>query len=293
VFAGFAPTYYLKAWFGTPTLPTLVHVHGLVMSAWFVVFATQVWLVESHRIRLHRRLGLFGAALVVLIPILGIATAIEGARRHAGPPGIPPLIFLSVPIFDILVFAGIAGSGLLLRRRSDFHRRLMLLATLGILTAPIARLPLDFIRHGGPLVFFGLADGDDQARVARQDLTHPLRGEVLEAQGTVVRVRRFAHEELALAGLAAVLGTWLVQPSLVWALLAFALGALGAVLAARSRRGPLSSSRAVTCCSGSRDRSHCPRTTALRFSSPTSRVSRIRFSRDVIAASSASSRPLP
>lgn len=51
VFAGFAPTYYLKAWLGTPTL---VHVHGLVMSVWFVVFATQVWLLESHRIRLHR-----------------------------------------------------------------------------------------------------------------------------------------------------------------------------------------------------------------------------------------------
>lgn len=180
VLAGFAPTYYLKAWFGTPMLPTLVHVRGLVMSAWFVVFATQVWLVESHRIRLHRRLGLLGAALVVLIPILGIATAIEGARRHAGPPGIPPLIFLSVPIFDILVFAGIAGSGLLLRRRSDFHRRLMLLATLGILTAAIARLPLDFIRHGGPLVFFGLADLLILACIAidtiRQRRLHPAFG---------------------------------------------------------------------------------------------------------------------
>ncbi len=61
-----------------------------------------------------------------------------------------------MPIFDILVFAGIAGSGLLLRRRSDFHRRLMLLATLGILTAAIARLPLDFIRDGGPPVFSAL-----------------------------------------------------------------------------------------------------------------------------------------
>lgn len=158
VFAGFAETYYLKSVFHTPALPTLVLVHGFVMSTWFVLFATQTWLIEAHRVDLHRRVGVFGAIMVALIPILGVATAIEGARRHAGPPDIPPLAFLVVPIFDITVFAILAGTGLLLRRRSDFHRRLMLLATLCILTAAIARVPLDFIRHGGPPVFFGLTD---------------------------------------------------------------------------------------------------------------------------------------
>lgn len=158
VFAGFAPTYYLKSVFHAPILPTLVHVHGFVMSAWIVLFATQTWLIAEHRVDIHRRVGILGAILVVLIPILGVATAIEGARRHAGPPGIPPLMFLVIPVFDIIVFAALAGTGLLMRQRSDFHRRLMLLATLGILPAAIARLPLDFIRHGGPIAFFGLAD---------------------------------------------------------------------------------------------------------------------------------------
>ncbi len=41
VFAGFAPTYYLKTVFGTPDLTTLKHVHGVVMTAWFALFATQ------------------------------------------------------------------------------------------------------------------------------------------------------------------------------------------------------------------------------------------------------------
>jgi len=56
----------------------------------------------------------------------------------------------------------------------------MLLATLGILTAAIARLPLDFIRHGGPLVFFGLADMLILACIAidtiRQRRLHPAFG---------------------------------------------------------------------------------------------------------------------
>jgi hypothetical protein len=172
VFSGFARTYYLKSVFQTPALPTLVLVHGFVMSAWFVLFATQTWLVEARRVDIHRRLGMLGAIMVVLMPVLGVATAIEGARRHAGPPGIPPLAFLVIPIFDITMFAIFAGAGLLLRRRSDFHRRLMLLATLGILAAAIARVPLDFIRHGGPVVFFGLTDVVILACVSLDTIRH-------------------------------------------------------------------------------------------------------------------------
>src|SRR5262249_10181385 len=56
----------------------------------------------------------------------------------------------------IAVFAVLVGAGLLNRRRSPTHKRLMLVATIAILPAAIARIPLDFI--DGPLAFFGLAD---------------------------------------------------------------------------------------------------------------------------------------
>lgn len=56
----------------------------------------------------------------------------------------------------------------------------MLLATLGILTAAIARLPLDFIRHGGLLTFFGLVDllilGCLAIDTVRQQRLHPAFG---------------------------------------------------------------------------------------------------------------------
>src|SRR5258708_37817452 len=60
-FIGFAQTYYLKVLFGTPPLRLLLHIHGLVMTTWFVLFFVQVRLIAVHRRDLHRRLGVAGA----------------------------------------------------------------------------------------------------------------------------------------------------------------------------------------------------------------------------------------
>jgi hypothetical protein len=74
------------------------------------------------------------------------------------PPGIvTPLEFMAVPLFDMPVFALLTGIAFWMRRRPDVHKRLMVLASLGMLTPAIARIPLRFIREGGPPVFFGLA----------------------------------------------------------------------------------------------------------------------------------------
>lgn len=60
VFFGFSRTYYLKGAFGTPELSTLKHIHGVLMTAWFVLFFTQVRLVATQRIAVHRQLGVLG-----------------------------------------------------------------------------------------------------------------------------------------------------------------------------------------------------------------------------------------
>ena len=158
VFAGFGRTFYLRSLSGAPQLSTLLLVHGVVMSAWFVLFAVQVWLVEARRIRLHRRLGVLGAALAVLVLCVGVIAAIDAGRRGASPsPGVTPLVFMAIPLFDMPVFAILVGLALWWRRRADVHKRLMLLATVSMLTPAIGRIPLGFIQHGGPPVFFGLA----------------------------------------------------------------------------------------------------------------------------------------
>jgi hypothetical protein len=158
IFAGFARTFYLRSISGAPPLSTLLFVHGIVMTAWFVLFIVQVRLVAARRTGLHRRLGVFGLVLAVLVIGVGIAAAIDAGRRGSSPaPGVSPLMFMAIPLFDMPVFAVLVGVALWHRRRPDIHKRLMLLATLGLLTPGIARTPLAFIQQGGPPVFFGLA----------------------------------------------------------------------------------------------------------------------------------------
>ncbi len=157
VLLGFARTYYLKGFFENAALPGLVHLHGLVMTLWVVLFIVQVSLVASRRTHVHRRLGVLGAILAVLVVLVGVATAISAAERGISP-GPPALQFLVVPLFDMLLFAILIGTALYFRNRLAIHKRLMLVAAINLLTPAIARIPLQFIATGGPLVFFGLTD---------------------------------------------------------------------------------------------------------------------------------------
>ena len=151
VFIGFAPSYYLSSAFGGRPLTTLVHVHGAIATAWILLFLTQTSLIAARRTHLHRRLGVAGALLAVLLLVVGYLTAVEAARLGVTPPGgPPPMAFLAVPIGTLVVFAILVGAGLAQRRQSETHKRLMLLATISLLTPAIARLR--YIWGPGPLI---------------------------------------------------------------------------------------------------------------------------------------------
>jgi len=158
VFAGFARTYFLKLQYGSPPLDVLRHAHGLVFTSWVLLFLAQTTLVAARRTDIHRRLGIFGAVLAALVIIMGTATAILRAKAGAAPiPGVSPLSFLAIPLFDMVVFAILIGAALYLRRRPETHKRLMTLGTISLMSAPIARLPFELMKAGPP-AFFGLTD---------------------------------------------------------------------------------------------------------------------------------------
>jgi hypothetical protein len=159
VLAGFGRTYYLKGLFDVPPLPSrLVHLHGLLMTAWVALFVTQVWLISSKRVRLHRRLGYSGIGLGMLIVAVGFVTALRSAKYGSAstPPEIPPLVFLAVPLFDLLLFAVFFGGAIYFRRHAAEHKRLMLLTAIGLLPPAVARIPIASLQALGPLWFFGV-----------------------------------------------------------------------------------------------------------------------------------------
>jgi hypothetical protein len=157
VFAGFSQTYFLKPLFATKALTPFFHLHGAVFTAWIILFVTQTALVRAGRTDIHRRLGVAGALLAPVMVVIGVMAAIDSVRRGFTPAnGPPPLVFFVIPLTDLLVFSILAGVGIWLRRRPEAHKRLMLMATLSILTPAIARLP--GISAGGPPVFLGLTD---------------------------------------------------------------------------------------------------------------------------------------
>lgn len=158
VFAGFARTYYLRPYFVTSPLSPLLHLHGLVFTSWLLLFLTQTALVAAKRTDIHRRLGILGAVIALLMLLVGVTTAIIRAKQAAvSTNDTAPLTFLVVPLGDMLVFSSLVGAGFYFRRQTDVHKRLILLATISILPAAIARLPFALLQ-AGPLAFFGLTD---------------------------------------------------------------------------------------------------------------------------------------
>ena len=158
VFAGFARTYFLKTIFGTPPLYPLLHMHGIVMTSWILLFGTQTWLVEARRTDLHRRLGVLGVLLALVILVVGAAVVTINGREGRVPAGAPIPVIMSFSYVNLLVFGILVGAAIYFRGRSEFHKRLMLLATLNLLSAAINRIPLGFIASGGLLSVFGLVD---------------------------------------------------------------------------------------------------------------------------------------
>ncbi len=159
IVAGFARTYYLSPFSSAPPLPSvIVHVHGALMTAWVALFVTQIWLVSSRRVRVHRRLGYAGIGLAVLILATGTATAVRAAKYGSAstPPAIPPLQFMIVPMFDLLMFAVLFGGAVYYRRRLPAHRGLILLTALNFIPPALARIPAPALQALGPVWFFGV-----------------------------------------------------------------------------------------------------------------------------------------
>jgi hypothetical protein len=144
VFAGFAPSYYLKSRFGVgPQLTPLLHLHGAVMTAWLALLILQTNFIAAGRVIWHRRLGVAGVVFATLFVALLAYVSITRARAGVlGPGFVPPLQFLAIPMMSVLVVPVLIGAAVYFRKRADYHKRLIMLANVEIILPATARLLL-------------------------------------------------------------------------------------------------------------------------------------------------------
>jgi len=146
VFWGFAPTYYLKLLFGSPALSTRLHIHGAIMSSWLAVFFVQACLISARRVDLHRRLGLAGVVIAILVVIMGSTTTFNAAAREVGhhsDEATARVTVLGLELVQMALFAGFVGAAIWMRRRPEYHKRLMLLGTACLMPSAFSRIPVN------------------------------------------------------------------------------------------------------------------------------------------------------
>jgi hypothetical protein len=140
-FAGFTPTYWAPVASRSFDGPPILHLHGLLFSAWTLLFVAQARFAAAGRFEHHRALGLIGISLATAMLFAGITVAVAsieaGVARGVGEQA---RAFSIVPITIILSFAVIVAVALANIRRPDVHMRLMLVAAISVLPPAIARI---------------------------------------------------------------------------------------------------------------------------------------------------------
>ena len=147
---GFARSFYFRSYFGFPELPTHLYVHGAALTAWFVLAFVQPWLIKFRRTDVHRKLGYIGVSIAILVVASGVWTVFmrdvsdidEFPTRAAGN------------LASLLMFSICFTLGVIYRRQSAVHKRLMLIASIPLLAPALdrfARIPV-FYDFFGPLL---------------------------------------------------------------------------------------------------------------------------------------------
>lgn len=142
VMYGFSQTIETNLIHAVPARPLLLYLHAAVFSGWLAFFICQSLLIRVHNLRLHRTMGWLGVALGSAVFLVGIWTAIVMSRfriQHFAGRGAVQILGLS--FYDIAAFAVPFALAIVWRKRPEYHRRLMLLATCALTSAAFGRFP--------------------------------------------------------------------------------------------------------------------------------------------------------
>ena len=121
-------------------VPPLVHAHAIAFMGWVTIYLLQNIFVTTGRIDLHRLLGWVGVGWIAMMVVLGNVAIVLMVRRGGIPFVFQPLHLLVYDSVIIFTFAGLTYSAIVLRRRTDWHRRLHYCGMSMLLGPAFARL---------------------------------------------------------------------------------------------------------------------------------------------------------
>lgn len=142
--AGFSTSVILgRSSFGSPIL---FHIHAFTFFGWVALYLMQTGLASTGSIALHKRLGWLALGWAPAMVILGIAITVTSVRGTGAPFFFDKNEFLIGNPLGILGFAGLVAWAITVRRRTAWHRRLMLCAMATITGPGFGRLlPMPFL----------------------------------------------------------------------------------------------------------------------------------------------------
>lgn len=145
-FLGFIPTYWTPLVAGQFSAHPVVHMHGIAFFSWTIFAVIQTSLVPAGRVALHRSVGLAGISIATLLTVLGLLAALNSLLgSYAVGRGYDAEAFLIVPLSIIATFAVVFTLAIANIKRPEIHKRLMLIATVSVLNAPVARPLLTWV----------------------------------------------------------------------------------------------------------------------------------------------------
>jgi chromate transport protein ChrA len=112
-----------------------------VFTLWMVLFVVQSALISARRVAWHRSLGTIAFCLPPIMIILGVIAAIDALGRKVTIGPLNPAVSLAIPLIGIIAFTIVIFAAWRARRKPDAHKRLILLATIGLVEAAFGRFP--------------------------------------------------------------------------------------------------------------------------------------------------------
>jgi hypothetical protein len=142
-----------------PGLPLLLIAHAAVFVAWVLLFVAQPAFVVTGSLALHRTLGWVGIALAVAMVAMGGSAILFALHADTVPFFYPHGLFLVRGMVGLCVFAGLIVAAVARRRRGEWHKRLMLCASIVVIVPGLERaLPVPAFGASWPFIVDGAAD---------------------------------------------------------------------------------------------------------------------------------------